>query len=91
MPFCVGLTGTSRMFCALVLAAGVALRRYAVRGEGLRNVGCRLDYWAVTIDAVKAHDGGVIDEPPAPAAAARPWRSFTPKGVFGTLIELVRE
>jgi hypothetical protein len=49
-----------------------------------------LDDCAVTVDAVKARDGGVIDEPPVAAAAARPC-VLSPEGVFGTLIELVQE
>jgi hypothetical protein len=39
VPFCEHLTGTSRMFCAPVLAAGVTLRRYGVTNAVLHACG----------------------------------------------------
>jgi hypothetical protein len=79
------------MFCAPVLAAGVTLRRGTPScGEGLRNVGYRLDDCAVTVDAVEAQDGGVIHGPPGPGSGGRTVRSFT-RRVFGALIELGQE
>jgi methylmalonyl-CoA/ethylmalonyl-CoA epimerase len=60
-------------------------------GEGLHHVGYRVTDCAEALAAVRAAGGTPIDEAPRPGSRGTTVAFVSPKGSFGTLIELVQE
>ncbi len=63
----------------------------AKRGPGLHHVGYRVDNCAEALEALKAAGATPIDQTPRPGSRNTTVAFIHPKGVFGTLIELVEE
>lgn len=63
----------------------------AKRGPGLHHVGYRVDNCAKALEALKAAGATPIDQAPRPGSRNTTVAFIHPKGVFGTLIELVEE
>jgi len=63
----------------------------AKRGPGLHHVGYRVDNCAEALEALKAAGATPIDQAPRPGSRNTTVAFIHPKGVFGTLIELVEE
>lgn len=61
------------------------------RGEGLHHVGYRVDDCAVALEAMVAAGATPIDREPRPGSRGTTIAFIHPKGVHGTLIELVQE
>ncbi len=63
----------------------------AKKGEGLHHVGYRVDDCGAALEAMVAAGATPIDEAPRPGSRGTTVAFIHPKGVFGTLIELVEE
>ena len=61
------------------------------RGEGLHQVGYRVDDCRAAMDAMIAAGATPIDQAPRPGSRGTTVAFIHPKGNFGTLIELVEE
>lgn len=61
------------------------------RGPGLHHVGYRVDNCAEALEALVAAGATPIDPEPRPGSRNTTVAFIHPKGVFGTLIELVEE
>ena len=63
----------------------------AKRGEGLHHIGYRVDDCAAAIESMVAAGATALDAEPRPGSRETTVAFIHPKGVFGTLIELVQE
>lgn len=63
----------------------------AKRGEGLHHIGYRVDDCAAALESMVAAGAIPIDTEPRPGSRGTTIAFIHPKGVHGTLIELVQE
>ena len=61
------------------------------RGEGIHHIGYRVDDCAAALESMVAAGATAIDAEPRPGSRGTTVAFIHPKGVFGTLIELVQE
>ena len=61
------------------------------RGDGLHQIGYRVDDCQAALEAMVAAGATPIDQSPRPGSRGTPVAVMHPKGSFGTLIELVQE
>ena len=69
----------------------VVARFLRERGEGIHHVGYRVENCAEALEAMVAAGATPLDKAPRPGSRGTTVAFIHPKGVFGTLIELVQE